>query len=66
MIKLSSHFIGEITEQQVALEFLKLGYMVSIINFIKFKLKRVLQKKIILILNLLPVQVIQTLKERLI
>ena len=29
MIQLSSHFIGEITEQQVALEFLKLGYMVS-------------------------------------
>ena len=26
---LSSHFIGEITEQQVAIEFLKLGYMVS-------------------------------------
>lgn len=26
---LSSHFIGEITEQQVALEFLKLGYLVS-------------------------------------
>lgn len=29
MNELSSHFIGEITEQQVALEFLKLGYMVS-------------------------------------
>lgn len=29
MNKLSSHFIGEITEQQVALEFLKLGYLVS-------------------------------------
>ena len=29
MEKLSSHFIGEITEQQVALEFLKLGYLVS-------------------------------------
>ena len=29
MKQLSSHFIGEITEQQVALEFLKLGYMVS-------------------------------------
>lgn len=29
MDKLSSHFIGEITEQQVALEFLKLGYLVS-------------------------------------
>ena len=29
MTQLSSHFIGEITEQQVALEFLKLGYMVS-------------------------------------
>ena len=29
MNNLSSHFIGEITEQQVALEFLKLGYMVS-------------------------------------
>ena len=28
-MELSSHFIGEITEQQVALEFLKLGYMVS-------------------------------------
>lgn len=27
--KLSSHFIGEITEQQVALEFLKLGYLIS-------------------------------------
>ena len=27
--ELSSHFIGEITEQQVALEFLKLGYLVS-------------------------------------
>ena len=27
--QLSSHFIGEITEQQVALEFLKLGYLVS-------------------------------------
>ena len=26
---LSSHFIGEITEQQVALEFLKLGYLIS-------------------------------------
>lgn len=26
---LSSHFIGEITEQQVAIEFLKLGLMVS-------------------------------------
>lgn len=29
MEKLSSHFIGEITEQQVALEFLKMGYLVS-------------------------------------
>ena len=29
MSKLNSHFIGEITEQQVALEFLKLGYLVS-------------------------------------
>ena len=29
MGELSSHFIGEITEQQVALEFLKLGYLVS-------------------------------------
>ena len=29
MENLSSHFIGEITEQQVALEFLKLGYLVS-------------------------------------
>ena len=29
MSNLSSHFIGEITEQQVALEFLKLGYLVS-------------------------------------
>lgn len=29
MNKLNSHFIGEITEQQVALEFLKLGYLVS-------------------------------------
>lgn len=29
MNELSSHFIGEITEQQVALEFLKLGYLVS-------------------------------------
>lgn len=29
MNKLNSHFIGEITEQRVALEFLKLGYMVS-------------------------------------
>lgn len=27
--QLNSHFIGEITEQQVALEFLKLGYLVS-------------------------------------
>lgn len=27
--ELSSHFIGEITEQQVALEFLKKGYLVS-------------------------------------
>lgn len=26
---LNSHFIGEITEQQVSLEFLKLGYLVS-------------------------------------
>ena len=26
---LSSHFIGEITEQQVAVEFLKLGILVS-------------------------------------
>jgi hypothetical protein len=26
---LSSHFIGEITEQQVALEFLKLGILIS-------------------------------------
>ena len=29
MNQLNSHFIGEITEQQVALEFLKLGYLVS-------------------------------------
>ena len=29
MSELSSHFIGEITEQQVALEFLKLGFLVS-------------------------------------
>ena len=29
MNNLSSHFIGEITEQQVGLEFLKLGYLVS-------------------------------------
>lgn len=29
MNDLNSHFIGEITEQQVALEFLKLGYLVS-------------------------------------
>lgn len=29
MNTLNSHFIGEITEQQVALEFLKLGYLVS-------------------------------------
>ena len=29
MEKLSSHFIGEITEQQVAIEFLKLGYLIS-------------------------------------
>lgn len=29
MSKLNSHFIGEITEQQVAIEFLKLGYLVS-------------------------------------
>ena len=29
MNKLSTHFIGETTEQQVALEFLKLGYLVS-------------------------------------
>ena len=29
MNKLSSHFIGEITEQQVALEFLKLGCLIS-------------------------------------
>ena len=29
LIQLSSHFIGEITEQQVALEFLKLGYLIS-------------------------------------
>lgn len=29
MNELSSHFIGEITEQQVALEFLKKGYLVS-------------------------------------
>lgn len=29
MNELNSHFIGEITEQQVALEFLKLGYLVS-------------------------------------
>lgn len=29
MNDLSSHFIGEITERQVALEFLKLGYLVS-------------------------------------
>lgn len=28
-MELSSHFIGEITEQQVAIEFLKLGYQVS-------------------------------------
>lgn len=28
-MELSSHFIGEITEQQVALEFLKLGILVS-------------------------------------
>lgn len=27
--QLSSHFIGEITERQVAIEFLKLGYLVS-------------------------------------
>lgn len=27
--KLSSHFIGEITEQQVVIEFLKLGYLIS-------------------------------------
>ena len=26
---LSSHFIGEITEQEVALEFLKLGILIS-------------------------------------
>jgi hypothetical protein len=29
MSELSSHFRGEITEQQVAIEFLKLGYLVS-------------------------------------
>lgn len=29
MNDLSSHFVGEITEQQVAIEFLKLGYLVS-------------------------------------
>ena len=29
MNKLSSHFIGEITDQQVVLEFLKLGYLIS-------------------------------------
>lgn len=29
MNELSSHFKGEITEQQVAIEFLKLGYLVS-------------------------------------
>ena len=29
MNELSSHFVGEITEQEVALEFLKLGYLVS-------------------------------------
>lgn len=29
MEKLNSHFIGEITEQQVAIEFLKLGYLIS-------------------------------------
>lgn len=29
MEELSSHFKGEITEQQVSLEFLKLGYLVS-------------------------------------
>lgn len=29
MNELSSHFIGEITEQQVAIEFLKLGYLIS-------------------------------------
>lgn len=29
MSQLSSHFIGEITEQQVAMEFLKLGFLVS-------------------------------------
>ena len=29
MNKLNSHFIGEITEQQVALEFLKLGILIS-------------------------------------
>jgi hypothetical protein len=29
MNKLSSHFIGEITVQQVVLEFLKLGYLIS-------------------------------------
>ena len=29
MKELSSHFKGEITEQQVSLEFLKLGYLVS-------------------------------------
>ena len=29
MSELNSHFKGEITEQQVALEFLKLGYLVS-------------------------------------
>ena len=29
MDELNSHFKGEITEQQVAIEFLKLGYLVS-------------------------------------
>ena len=29
MEQLNSHFIGEITEQQVALEFLKLGILIS-------------------------------------
>ena len=29
MNELNSHFKGEITEQQVAIEFLKLGYLVS-------------------------------------
>lgn len=29
MSQLSSHFRGEITEQQVAIEFLKLGYLIS-------------------------------------